>query len=247
MWTQFNCPERANRFQKTLNRKMEEIFIRNAIELGHMPPRQPKFFLDPSLYVVLLRTDPDGSCELAIDSTSSWTAVLGFLSPVDAHIEGIVRAKPGLGYQVLEACRIPERYFRAANGKWLLSLHLSWVALDGRMLLCPRGEESCRLSRLVVKEAGEDAPIFFEVDAVALDDADYLYECAGLYAWEHTHKHPPHPVEGAAHYALHRGRPMRLPLDADRSRLELALFDPEGRNWHCLPQEVGLETRAGFE
>jgi hypothetical protein len=242
MWEQFKRPARADRFQKKLNREMEEVFIRNAIEFGNMPPRDWRFFLDPAVYVVLLGTGPDGSCGLAADSSSSWTAVLGFLSPVDAHIEGILRAKPGLGYEVRQACRVPEQHFRAENGEWSLSLHLSWVALDGRMLLSPGGEEPCRLSRLVSKEAGEEAPIFFEVDAVALDDADYLYECAGLYAWEHTHKHPPLPVERAAQYALREGHPMRLPLDADRSRLELALFDPEGRNWHYLPRQVAFES-----
>ena len=80
MWEQFKRPARADRFQKKLNREMEEVFIRNAIEFGNMPPRDWRFFLDPAVYVVLLGTGPDGSCGLAADSSSSWTAVVVFRS-----------------------------------------------------------------------------------------------------------------------------------------------------------------------
>ncbi|WP_056405859.1 hypothetical protein [Burkholderia sp. lig30] len=84
-------------------------------------------------------------------------------------------------------------------------------------------------------------PIRFEVDAIALDEADYLYECAGLYAWEDTHRRLTGRAEQAARFALRIGRPMQVEPGMDRSRCELALFDPGGRHWHCLPPEVSRE------
>ena len=133
MWEQFKRPARANRFQKTLNREAEEHYARNVRD--RVPPNSFPYFSRPSVYVVLLGTGPDGGCKLATDSTPQCEAILGFLSPIDAHIEGILRAKPGLGYEVRPASRIAEHYFWTRSGDVALLLHMSWLALDRRFLL----------------------------------------------------------------------------------------------------------------
>jgi hypothetical protein len=243
MWSKFIRPDRANRFQKTLNREADERFVQIMREHGKPPSNYP-FFNDPPVYVVLLGTGPDGSCEFAIENTPECDAILCFLSPVDAAIEGMLRAKPGLGYEVRSALHIPERYFLTTDGgDLLLMLHLAWIALDGRMLLRPSGMPG-RLWRPLLKDARAGMPVRFEVDACSLDEADYLYECAGLYAWEDTHKRlsgQADQADQAAKFALRIGQPMHKPPGLDGSECELALFDPDGRQWHFLPQEVSQE------
>lgn len=239
MWKWLNHPERTNRFQKTLDRDAEERFERIMRERGQQIPRGNyyPYFHNPPVYVVLLETTPDGSCEFAIENTPECEAILSFLSPVDAAIEGMLRARPGLRYDVRPALHIPEHYFLAANGELTLILHLAWLALDGRMLLRPSGMP-CRFSRPLIKDAREDMPVQFEVDAAALDEVDYLHECAGLYAWEETHRGLVGRGEHAARFALRMGRPIQVTPAMDRSRCEFALFDPDGQHWHFVPQTV---------
>jgi hypothetical protein len=238
MWTQFKRPERTNRFQKTLDREAEERFERIMRERGQMPPDNYPLFRDPPVYVVLLATEPNGrSTEFAIERMPECEAVLCFLSPVDAAIEGELRATPGLGYQVWPASRTPERYFRTADGDLTLMLHLAWLALDGRLLVRDSGIP-CRLWRALFADGQAGMPARFEVDAPALDEVDYLYECAGLYAWEETHRRAEWQADVVGRAAVRTSDLLVGPVGPDRSRAELALFDPEAMRWHHLSQQV---------
>jgi hypothetical protein len=240
MWTPFKPPERTNRFQKTLNREADEKFERIMRERGQWPAdRSYPFFREPPVYVVLLETAPGGSCEFAFERTPDCEAIVCFLSPVDAAIEGMLRAKTGLRYDVRPASRIPERYFLTGDGNLMLMLHLSWAALDGRLLFRASGIP-IRLWRRCSRMHRRGCPCF-EVDTFSLDEADHLYESAGLFAWEETHRRFAWSATEAARSALRTGWPMQKPQGLDSSRCELALYDPDGGRWHFVPQEVSEE------
>jgi hypothetical protein len=57
-----------------------------------------------------------------------------------------------------------------------------------------------------------------------------------LFAWEETHR-THRGNEAAAIAGVRSARGMPVPQDMDRSQVGLALFDPDGRQWHFMPQE----------
>jgi len=228
-------PERAGRFRQTLDREPEERFERIMRARGELPPGNYPYFRDPPVHVVLLETGPDGSCEYAIERTPDHEAILCFLSPVDAMMEGILRAKPGLRYKVQPAAQVAQHYFLTLDHCLTLTLHLAWLASDGRVLVRGSGAP-CRLFRALRKDASQGMPVRFEVDADSLDEADYLYERAGLLAWEEMHRDH-HRDEQTAIAGIRAARVTPKPAGLEGSRADLALFDPESRQWHFLPQD----------
>jgi len=231
-----NPPQKTDRFRKKLAREADELLEQMLRERDALAQRLDnyQYFRDPAVYVVLLETGPNGSCEFAMDHTPDCDAILCFLSPVDAAMEAILRIKPGSHYSVRPASSIPPRYFLTQDySKLVLILHLTWVASDGRMLLQNNGVP-CRLFSTLSKDASQGMPAHFEVGPASLDEADYLYERAGLFAWEEINRVSRYRDWAAAKGAM-TAHATPVPDDSDGMQIDLALFDPEQCQWHFLP------------
>ncbi len=234
--------QRTGRFRKMLSREGDETFERMMREHGEWRHGGARYFREPPVYVVLIETGPDGSCEFAVERTHNCEAILGFLSPVDAMMEGILRAKSGLRYWVRSARELERHYFLTLDQRLTLMLHLSWLALDRRLLIRPSGLPG-RLCRPVSRDASQGMPLRFEVDADSLDQVDWLYEQAGMFAWEEAHQDYNLGDKQVAIAGVLTSRATTVPhVGGAGVDLALALFDPEGLQWHFLPQAVSQES-----
>ncbi|WP_343549117.1 hypothetical protein [Ralstonia sp.] len=233
-------PQKVGRFRKTLNREGDETFERVLRERGEWLHGDSRYLCEPSVYVVLSETDADGRCEFAVERTEHCEAILGFLSPIDAMMEGILRAKPGLRFQVRSSVEIERHYFLTRDQRLTLLLHLSWLAQDRRLVMLPGGEPG-RLCRPVSRDASQGMPLRFEIDAASLDEVDWLYERAGLFAWEEMHRVYNLGDQQVAIAGVRTSRATLIPQGMGTG-VELALFNPETLQWHFLPQEVLQES-----
>ncbi|WP_423383681.1 hypothetical protein [Burkholderia sp. LMG 32019] len=80
------------------------------------------FFMDPVAYVVGVETGI-GPVDYVTEALGGGRVLVCFLSLVDAHIEGMLRAKPGLRYFVYEARSLSPRYFLNSQGELYAMLH----------------------------------------------------------------------------------------------------------------------------
>lgn len=207
-----------------------------------------RFFTSPQVWALQVEREP-GTIEVVTETLPEGEAPVCFLSPVDAHIEGLLRAKPGLRYYLVDTSFAHESYFRRSNGLLVALLHLAWVGHSGRMMLRPSGKPF-RYLRTCVEEANGSGPLTFELDVGTLDVVDRLYEQAGLFAWRETSYWESSSAAGMqmpelerhreiANLAVRSARAVKLP--EVRAREELILFDPEFLQWHAVAR-IAVET-----
>ncbi|HZZ06633.1 MAG TPA: hypothetical protein VFE81_27595 [Paraburkholderia sp.] len=200
-----------------------------------------RFFTAPQVWLLQVEREP-GELEVVTERLPEGEAPLCFMSPVDAHIEGIFRAKPGLRYYVIEASNLTERWFLRTNGLLVALLHLAWVGQSGRVMLRPSGKP-CRFLRTWIEAADGKPPFAFELDGGTLEVVDRLYEQAGLFAWRETSEAASKwtfvQYLDAANLAVRSAHAVTRSDDCPGE--ELMLFDPEFRQWHAVPR-VAVET-----
>jgi len=204
-------------------------------------PQAPKtsntqrFFINPRAFVLTMEIEP-GRHQLLTERYDENHGLLCFLSPMDAHIEGTLRARPGLSYSVLSTWSLSEKSFLTDNGLLVALLHLGWSARDGRLLLHQDGTPR-QYGGPLLTWAGEDRPIKFEVGTTALCTLDRIYEQAGLFAWRETCesllKEASEDLRAAAIQAVRAARTMTP--KGNEPATQTALFDPEFGQWHFLP------------
>jgi hypothetical protein len=203
------------------------------LNIGHGPQR---FFIDPQAFILLVESEP-GQYQYVTESWDDNEALLCFLSPMDAHIEGTFRARPGLEYTIMSTWSLPERLFLGSNGLLAVILHLAWSAHEGRLLLGPDGLPR-RYCGPLLKWANEERPITFEVGASALGTLDRMYDRAGLFAWRETFESLwTRAIEDQHKVATQAVRAARVVTPQDDGAATLAaLFDAEFRQWHFIPR-----------
>ncbi len=126
-----------------------------------------RFFTAPKTWLLQVEREP-GVLDFALEVQPEGKALVCFLSPVDAHIEGLMRAKPGMRYYVNDAWAAHETWFLREPGLLMAFLHLAWVSQSGRMLSRPSGAP-CRYFRPLHKSVEGDGPFTFDVDVVGGD------------------------------------------------------------------------------
>ncbi|QIN61599.1 hypothetical protein SBC1_15930 [Caballeronia sp. SBC1] len=197
-----------------------------------------RFFINPRAFVLSIEIEP-GQHQLVTEGDDQHHGLLCFLSPMDAHIEGTFRARPGLSYSVLSTWSLSEKSFLADNGLLVAVLHLGWSARNGRLLLRQDGIPR-QYGGPLLTWAGKDRPITFEVSATALCTLDRIYEHAGLFAWRETCesllKEASEDLRTTAIQAVLAARTMTP--KGDDPATQTALFDPEFQQWHFLPVAI---------
>jgi len=198
------------------------------------------FFVDPPIYVVWMQTEP-GFVSYVVDDffdKPKGTAVLGFLSPIDAYIEALFQVQPGIRFGVSEARHIDKRAFCARDGRLAVALHLAWVAHNGLLLQRPSGR-LCGLRRSMGRKPAPAGPARFEVDEESLSELDIAHDLVGLFAWRETsHAVPrwgPERVYAMARQAALSLKTMIRPENLPTDEVQLSYFDPETEQWHFAP------------
>jgi hypothetical protein len=192
------------------------------------------YFRTLPAYVVVYE-DEDGDLCATLEETEVGSAVMCFLSPIDAMIEAARYTSLGKPRHVMVASQLDPSVFRDSDGRGLIAeIHLGWPSLNGRILVRSSGIFG-RWTRTMHYWAR--APLAFEVDPIVLADFARLRELAGLFAWRETYTNVltwsdarlRKVVERATEsMELLRGHP------SDYSNCELALFDPEFEQWHLV-------------
>lgn len=197
------------------------------------------FFMDPITYVVTVEIEP-GQFEYVTEALGNGRVLVCFVSLADAHIEGMLRAKPGLQYHVMEARSLPPRLFLNSEGGLFAMLHLAWGVAEGRMILCEDGAPR-RFGGPLTKPIGDHGPITFNVNATALGTLDRIYEQAGLFAWCDTCEWMRTTwnlsrLQTVARQAIRLASAVAWPNGMGET--DAALFDVEFGQWHVVSREV---------
>ncbi|MFP3569723.1 hypothetical protein [Paraburkholderia sp. SIMBA_030] len=204
-----------------------------------------RFFTAPKTWLLKIEREP-GVLDFALEVLPEGKALVCFQSPVDAHIEGLLRARPDMRYYVTEAWAAHETWFLREPGLLMAFLHLAWVGQSGRMLLRPSGTP-CRYFRSLRKSVEGEGPFTFEVDAGSLEVVDRLHEQAGLFAWRETVSHETSRAARMQMQELERHRELVdqavrsarvITRPESRPGEELMLFDPKFRQWHTVSREA---------
>lgn len=197
------------------------------------------FFMNPVTYVVTVETE-SGQVEYVTEAFGDGRVLICFLSLADAHIEGMLRAKPGLRYSVMEARSLPPRFFLNSAGGLFAMLHLAWSMVGGRMILCEDGTPR-RFEGPLVKPISDHGPITFDVSATALSTLDRIYEQAGLFAWRETCERMRTTWNLSSLQTMARRAVRLAPAVAwpnGTGETDAALFDVEFGQWHVVSREV---------
>lgn len=173
--------------------------------------------------------------------------LLSFQSLIDVHIEGILRAKPGQDYWVVDASNLGHEKFLTKDRSFVAVQHLAWPTLEGRLLLNPNGSPcGC----VEVASTSADAGLTYfksELSAVARSNLDRLHESAGLFAWHETSDATLtwcwERVREVAERAVRSARAITRSEGLSIDDLELGLFNPESEQWHFVPN--ALVDRVG--
>lgn len=192
------------------------------------------FFKNPRVFALAVETESN-RYEYVTEAGSHGEAVVCFLSPLDAHIAGMLQAKPGLKYHVTLAGSILPESFTRPNGVFAANLHLAFaMTANGYLALCEDGRPRW-FGGSLVKKADHD-PKTFEVGTTAMRALDRLYEQAGLFAWRETCESQWMCVDGrleeAAREAIRLAGTVAVP-DGDYPTRP-AVFDPEFKEWHVM-------------
>lgn len=165
--------------------------------------------------------------------------LLCFQSLIDAHIEGILGAKPGQDYWAMDASNLGHEKFLTKDCSFVAVQHLAWPTLEGRLLLNPNGSPYGCVE--VASTPAEAGLTYFksELSAVARSNLDRLRESAGLFAWRETSDATLtwcwERVREVAERAVRSARAMTRSEDLTIDNLELGLFNPESEQWHFVP------------
>lgn len=139
-------------------------------------------FIDRKIYVLVMLAE--SRRHYVTEVVPEGEALLCFLSPIDAHIEGILRVRQGQGqhYQVPVSSIVPVGRFKVSSGVLVIGLHLGWPTRNKRLMMRP-SDTPCRYMRSMVHVPTRSAPYTFEVDDESLAVVDRLHESGGMFSW----------------------------------------------------------------
>lgn len=198
---------------------------------------------DTPPFMVLVENE-SGQYEIATVTMEEGVAPLWFLSPIDAHIEGLLRSKPGRYVGLISTGGLPADCFLRSSGVRVAILHMAWSFHRGRLLLGNDGLPNRFCGAVVQRVIQEAAPVF-EIGTSALASLDALYEQAGLFAWRETYKvtdgWDAARLRREAEEALRKANPIQFYPVIGQS--EAGLYDPEFGSWHAVPRAFAVDQQ----
>lgn len=210
----------------------------------HSNNNRPPFFTTTPVYVICSVKD-DGRRDWCAEPFESGYALVCFLSRVEATIES---SRLGLRhrrlYRIVPASELSAEEFRIRDEHGKVSnqpgfaavFHMGWAACDNRILkrrgVRYGGFRRCSRSAYLAA----DDPAMFEVSAEILSTYNDFRERAGLFAWQETEEQ----FRRWDMFRLYRNMQgaiwsLDLAYDPSSKAEQLAMYDPECRQWHFVP------------
>jgi hypothetical protein len=209
------------------------------VNLKNTQPDAVRRYFSKFLLLVLARPTIDGQFDVSGDMAADGRTIGCYLNPVTAWVDATQFAKAGQsGYQLKSVGSFDRRLFYNANTRCLMAdVRTCWAVHNRKIILRPDlGLVSITKPIRLPVPHGAELPASFEVDQDAFKWLDDIHERAGLFAWRETVRAvgswEAARVASAAECAL-----ATIEVTVCDASLcdELALFDPEGGQWHFVP------------
>ena len=175
-------------------------------------------------------------------------SIVAFLSPINAMIDAAYAAKPPTKfYQHIPIQTFdPREFINDYDGTLRFAFHCGYAAYEEKIAIRKNGGlGGMVLLQTEVIQKNDINSIDFKVDGEILEAIKRTYGYAGLFAYQETFTHVGRWTEQRCQQEVYAAiQTVGTTVDPSVEFNQIAIYDPEFRQWHFVPLEI-LEVFDG--
>ncbi|MQR00970.1 hypothetical protein [Glaciimonas soli] len=177
-------------------------------------------------------------CEAMEDGS----VISAYLSPIHALIDAAFSAKPPTTFYKHVPIQLfnPQEFITDFNGQLRFLFHCGYTAYDGKIIVRKNGHLG-GFGSLQIEEihANDINNIEFKIDKDIPAAMKRVYEHAGLFAYNETIENSSRWTEQECQKEVYAAvERIGETVDAGFQYNQIAIYDPEFRQWHFVPLEI---------